>query len=53
MTKKLLILVSALMVLSLVLAACAQPTPETIVEEVIKTVVVTEIGEVEGEPVVK
>jgi len=52
MSKKLLILVSALMVLSLVLAACAQPTPETIVEEVIKTVVVTQIVEVEGEVMV-
>lgn len=55
MSKKILMLVSLLILLSLILAACAQPTPEKVVEEVevVKTVVVTEIVEIEGEPVVQ
>ena len=55
MSKKILTLVSLLILLSLVLAACAQPTPEKVVEEVevIKTVVVTEVVEIEGETVVQ
>jgi peptide/nickel transport system substrate-binding protein len=36
-----------LIVASMVLGACASPTPETIIEEVVKTVIVTEV--VEGE----
>jgi len=53
MTKKLLTLFSTLMILSMVLAACATPAPEAVVEEIIKTVVVTEVVEVEGETVVQ
>ena len=53
MTKKLFTLFSTLMILSMALAACAQPAPETVVEEIVKTVVVTEVVEVEGETVVE
>jgi glucose/mannose transport system substrate-binding protein len=49
MNKKLLTILSVFVLLSMVLASCAQPTPET----VIKTVIVTEVVEVEGEPVVQ
>jgi len=49
MNKKLLFVVSVLVLLSMVLASCATPTPET----VIQTVVVTEVVEVEGEPVIQ
>jgi general L-amino acid transport system substrate-binding protein len=51
--KKIASLISILFVFSLVLSACAQPTPETVVEEVVKTVVVTEVVEVEGETVIE
>jgi glucose/mannose transport system substrate-binding protein len=47
MKKRLLVLISGLLLVSIVLAACAPP--QTIVE----TVVVTEVVEVEGEPVVQ
>jgi general L-amino acid transport system substrate-binding protein len=55
MSKKILTLVSLMVLLTVVLAACAQPTPEKVVEEVevVKTVVVTEVVEIEGEPVVQ
>jgi glucose/mannose transport system substrate-binding protein len=44
-TKKLYLLLSFMIVLSLVLAGCATPAPEKIIE----TVVVTEVVEIEGE----
>ncbi|MCK4975404.1 MAG: sugar ABC transporter substrate-binding protein [Anaerolineales bacterium] len=49
MKKSISIVFVLLVIASMVLAACAQPTPETIVE----TVVVTEIVEVEGETIVE
>lgn len=49
MKKSISIVFALLVIASMVLAACAQPTPETIVE----TVVVTEVVEVEGETVVE
>jgi len=49
MKKSISILFALLVITSMVLASCAQPTPETIVE----TVVVTEVVEVEGETVVE
>ena len=52
-SKKLMIALGLLIVASIVLAACAQPTPETITETVIETVVVTEVVEKEGETVVE
>jgi peptide/nickel transport system substrate-binding protein len=48
-----MIALGLLIVASLVLAACAQPTPETITETVVETVVVTEVVEREGETVVE
>ncbi len=51
MNRKLIVLASVLVVLTLVFAACATPTPEVV--EVVKTVVVTEEVMVEGTPVVK
>ena len=52
-SKKLMIVLGLLIVASMVLAACAQPTPETITETVVETVVVTEVVEKEGETVVE
>ena len=52
-SKKLMIALGLLIVASMVLAACAQPTPETITETVVETVVVTEVVEKEGETVVE
>jgi peptide/nickel transport system substrate-binding protein len=51
MRKQILFISSVLIIFSMVLAACAQPTPETIIktEKVIETVEVEKI--VEGEPV--
>ncbi len=49
MKQKFLISFSVLMVLSMILAACAPAAPQ----EVVKTVVVTEVVEVEGETVVE
>jgi ABC-type transport system substrate-binding protein len=49
MKQKVLIFLSALMVLSMILAACAPAQPQ----EVVTTVVVTEVVEVEGETVVE
>jgi ABC-type transport system substrate-binding protein len=49
MKQKVLISFSVLMVLSMILAACAPAAPQ----EVVKTVVVTEVVEVEGETVVE
>jgi peptide/nickel transport system substrate-binding protein len=48
-----MIALGLLIVASIVLAACAQPTPETITETVVETVVVTEVIETEGETVVE
>ena len=52
MRKLLLVCFSLLTVIAL-LAACAQPTPETITETIIETVVVTEVITEEGEVVEK
>jgi peptide/nickel transport system substrate-binding protein len=52
-SKKLMIALGLLIVASIVLAACAQPTPETITETIVETVVVTEVIETEGETVVE
>jgi peptide/nickel transport system substrate-binding protein len=52
-SKKLMIALGLLIVASIVLAACAQPTPETITETVVETVVVTEVVEKEGETVIE
>jgi maltose-binding protein MalE len=49
MKKSISILFALLVIASMALASCAQPTPETIVQ----TVVVTEVVEVEGETVVE
>jgi peptide/nickel transport system substrate-binding protein len=48
-----MIALGLLIVASMVLAACAQPTPETITETVVETVVVTEVVEKEGETIVE
>jgi len=51
MRNKLFFVASLLIVASMVLGACATPQPETV--EVVKTVVVTELVEVEGETVIQ
>ena len=53
MSRKLVVLLSTFVLASLVLAGCATPTPETIVETVVVKEVVTEVVEVEGETVVQ
>ncbi|MBN2550762.1 MAG: extracellular solute-binding protein [Anaerolineales bacterium] len=52
MVKKFATLISALVMLSMLLGACA-PAPTAEVKEIVKTVVVTEIVEVAGTPEVK
>jgi len=51
MRNKLFFIASLLIVASMVLGACATPQPETV--EVVKTVVVTEVVEVEGETIIE
>jgi oligopeptide transport system substrate-binding protein len=51
MRNKLVVLISLLIAASMVLGACATPTPETV--EVVKTVVVTQEVEVAGETVIE
>jgi oligopeptide transport system substrate-binding protein len=51
MRNKIFFVASLLIVASMVLGACATPTPETV--EVVKTVVVTEVVEIEGETVIE
>jgi len=51
--KKLHVILSGLVLLSMILVACATPTPVTTIKEVVKTVVVTQVVEVAGTPEVK
>lgn len=52
MSKKMFVVVSLVAALAVILAACAQPTPETIIEKVVETVVVEKEGETVIETVV-